>query len=597
MGSRAYVVSIDVDGRQAFIFETDRLREMLGASRLVQQTVDLALELFRKEDQLHLFQPVSGEIRVWAGEAQRELLLVQTWKARRWLADRGIEHTCCWMEVDRKHFEETNDEPADPGRPRDEPPEDAGLSWVQRALSARASYWKGRKPGADARPTCSLFAPCQIHGHDFATEWRTGQDRDQQDERRNLRGARAQAKFHAWEAAKNALFATRLYQPALHVTAAVERLTGRRPTRPIEFDHLTNTDAAQGDQFIAFICADGDGMGQVLTGINWNHSTLKRHGAPWEVNRGFAMALDECVNEAYGEALSAVLSKGFAEEALRLQAEGRKPVLPLLPQLLGGDDLWTLCRKDVALPFCCAFADAFRRQIAKREVIGEAVRTAGVPPESLTISMGVAFAKAGHPAHAMIESAESMLRSAKELRRSPGSPHEGCIDWHWIDASLAQTVADARREGWGYVADGVSHSLTSRPWTITQCRAYLRAASTFNYGISADQLDGQVLNPPVPRRKREQIESILRRGGALTLLGWEAWLKSLTAEEIKTLGVAVDALERVGRTLGAMPSESGITDKKTPWFASPGVAQPTTPFLDLLELANVLGTSEGAEHD
>jgi hypothetical protein len=588
MTEQAYVVSIEVDGRQGYIFETDRLREMLGASRLIQQTVDRATELFKPEDALHLFQPVSGEIRVWAPVSEREVLLKRTWELRSWLTERGIEHSCACMRVDRKHFEEANDEPAH--FEHGEAPDLPDLSWVQRALTARVGFWKGRKPGVDASPTCSLFSPCQIHGRDFATEWRTGAQRDRQDDRRNLRGRRAATKFEAWEMAKRDLFKTRLYEPAKFLNERIELATGKTSRRPIYFDHLSNANLDGADQFIAFICADGDGMGQVLSRINWNHTSLKRHGAPWEVNLKFALALDRCVNEAYGRALTTVLDEGFVEEALR-SSEDRPVILPLLPQLLGGDDLWTLCRKDIALPFCCEFGDEYQRRITGSEIIDAAVRTAGALPEDLTISMGVAFAKAGHPAHAMIDSAESLLRSAKSLRKAQATATEGCIDWYWIDSSRADSVLDARAD-WRYEAEGVLHRLTSRPWTISQCRTHLQAAGMFNNGFAVSEK-----KTLVPRRKREQLEGILRRGGALADLGWEAWLKGLTADELQTVHAVAREVGKAGLSLTDAAEETAVKNWQLRCFHSTDPLTRTTPFLDLLDLYNLQGPAGEATDD
>ena len=55
----ACAVWIEVDGRQRYLFETDKLAEILGASRVIAETVTKAGEYFPT---CHVFQPVSGEI-------------------------------------------------------------------------------------------------------------------------------------------------------------------------------------------------------------------------------------------------------------------------------------------------------------------------------------------------------------------------------------------------------------------------------------------------------------------------------------------------------------------------------------------------------
>ena len=58
----ACVVAVEVDGRQAYLFESDKLREMLGASRIIAQSVEHARTLFIEKAGLHLHGPVSGVI-------------------------------------------------------------------------------------------------------------------------------------------------------------------------------------------------------------------------------------------------------------------------------------------------------------------------------------------------------------------------------------------------------------------------------------------------------------------------------------------------------------------------------------------------------
>ena len=69
--------------------------------------------------------------------------------------------------------------------------------------------------------------------------------------------------------------------------------------------------------------------------------------------------------------------------------------------------------------------------------------------------------------------------------------------------------------------------LTTRPWTLSQAAAFERAAVWLRC---------------VPRRKREQLEDVLRRGHVLSLVAWEAWWKRLRKCEQKAVKAASDAL-------------------------------------------------------
>ena len=605
----AWAVSIEVDGRQKYLFETDKLQEMVGASAIMRNMAEHADEI-EKELNVHLFQPASGEVRAWSTE--RYDLLHFAWRLREWLTDRGVEHTAVVLKCRADHFTcDKTDEQAEAAAqardkrdvdPRENEPEWPHLAWVHRALTALAREVKDAKPGADARPTCSLFEACRIHGFDYANEWNPGEEKPERDEpRRALRGYRAREKSDARQDDRTRRIDDEV-RPLLHERAdsllrekegdssrdqvelaglrdwVNERLAAKAD-RAITIGDLVDPsdwldDSEAGDQFIAFICADGDEMGRLFTGLDWNlkgwdgsNGDGSYFGAlsPWKRNRAFSDALDGTVRQAFRAAVAKVTLPDL-EALKRLKNANERNLfrIPVLPQLLGGDDLWTIARRDVALRLCRVFAEDVPKRIWNRPILkrgielsehtaNKSAKTGGEPEpagESVPLSMssGVAFAKAGHPVHAMVEAAESLLNSAKALRKGHAWKRKaatvGCIDWHWIESSLSETVTEARERGTAYKAPdtGDVMLLTTRPWTLSEAAAFERAAETFRgvrprkrkdsgseEGESADH-EG-VADCGVPRRKREQLEDILRRGHVLSLVAWEAWWKRLRKPE------------------------------------------------------------------
>lgn len=592
-GEKACVVAIDVDKRQAYIFETDKLREMLGASRIIDGTRDKAKEYF-KDDGLHIFSPVSGEIRVWAPAADREKLLKATWQLREWLNERGVEHSVAYCEADEADFR--ND--ADGRSP------DPTLSEVHKTLGRRVTSIKAAKPGPDARPRCSLFAACQIHALDPANVWQPQRKTDEDEPRRELVGFRAAWKLDAWEKERKRLYDTWLKQPVLkRLQPVLKRLAELRPeihatvSKPPgmtlgDLSDLLDRPGEAGDQYIAFICCDGDSMGKVLTKLSWNHPEWKKNKPaekrePWERNHDFSVALDDAIRDAARAGILATLdtetfreylSKRFSERARKAQKENKQVELelPVLPQLCGGEDMWIVAHRGVALQLAIAFGREYE-ELARcphhHEGIIEIARTLAPVDDKLTLSFGIAFAKAGFPVHAMVDAAEKLLKSAKALRKDNlkekgrPAPKEGCIDWHWIESSLTEDVEDARAR-WRYRDDDrqVLH-LTTRPWSISETQAFIDATHRL---------------ARLPRRKREQIETIVRLGRELSLLAWESWWKSLRPEERADFEGVNTALPDAFRL--CHPS----TD---PWrnLGTPEQPRWVTPLLDLLALQHVLG--------
>ena len=626
----AWAVSIEVDGRQRYLFETDKLQEMVGASAIMRQ---MAEDEKNKPENVQVFQPASGDVRAWS--TCRTSLLKFVWAKRERLTECGVEHTVTLLRCHREHFDASKSEEqrkqaasrradTDPLQAPEEPcwPD---LSWVHKALTWQARRAKDAKAGSDARPVCSLFEPCRLHPLDFATEWNPGGNED----RRALRGYRARHKFQARQSddtrfvdmhVKEALYkrARKLLcearskqvlsdQDASEYSDSVRMLLGEASggRRPILMDDLVVSDLegwfdggeAAADRFVAFVCADADGLGQLLTGLDWNDDNWnlddgedKGDGipnTPWERNRQFSMELDDAVRSAFRTAIAEAILPNIESLKRLTDALNDKSriTIPVLPQLLGGDDLWAVVRKDVALGLCRNFAGNVPVEVGDRRnrpVLAKAIARAG----NLTMSMGIAFAKAGHPAHAMIEAAESLLASAKALRKGNAwerpAPAEGCLDWHWIESSLTESVGEARARGTAYVAPdtGDIMLLTTRPWTLSETKCFEEAAAAF---------------AKVPRRKREQLEDILRRGHVLSLAAWEIWWLGLRNCERQAVRCVSRKLPEPWRLPEPACEERAGHDAEnwrerfdlSPWIFR-GTVDKTkyfaTPFIDLLAL-------------
>ena len=670
---KAWVVSVEVDGRQRYLFETDKLQEIVGASAIMRE---LASEFDERagngESAIHVFQPASGEIRAWS--ANREALLHFTWEAREWLTERGVEHTVALLECRPDHFtrdktpceeeqarcarkqEQDIDPDAGAGRFKPEP-DWPDLSWVHGKLTDLARQVKNAKAGSDARPVCSLFEACRLHGFDFADEW-IPQEEDEREsgreKRRALRGYRAREKWRARQDDRTRFVDEDIKRPLYRRSEMLlndetrnderERLSRKmeeylkpgndRVHRARKIDDLVLRSAQQllegedgSDRFVAFICADGDGMGRLLTGLDWNTAEWSDQRSPWKRNRKFSLDLDNVVRDAFRTAIAEVTlpDRKSLERFLDATENGSDFRIPVLPQLLGGDELWTIARKDVALKLGRTFASNVSTRVDESMILGTAMdisKNASGVTVSLSMSLGLAFAKAGYPVHAMIDAAESLLASAKTLRKGTAwtlrkntdwqrpEPNEGCIDWHWIESSLSETVGEARARGAAYVAPdtGDVMLLTTRPWTLTETQAFEKAASVFTSGAPSDEK-----RRGVPRRKREQLEDILRRGHVLSLVAWEAWWAALHPLERITIKSTSEAALPESWRLPApgCKTRAGLEAPKwdghfdlSPWiYLGKDKAQDgeekhfyVTPLIDLLTLHN-LGSSTGIGPD
>jgi hypothetical protein len=117
--------------------------------------------------------------------------------------------------------------------------------------------------------------------------------------------------------------------------------------------------------------------------------------------------------------------------------EGQAPLIPLM---LGGDDLLVLCRAEIALPFVVTLCE----QLAESQ------------PEDgdgfkLTLGVGVVFAKHNIPIHRLHEVAEQLASSAKRRFRGlteAGMAGRSVIDWAVYSTSWVDDPVEVRRRDW-----------------------------------------------------------------------------------------------------------------------------------------------------
>ncbi|WP_424187677.1 Cas10/Cmr2 second palm domain-containing protein [Actinokineospora sp. G85] len=138
------------------------------------------------------------------------------------------------------------------------------------------------------------------------------------------------------------------------------------------------------------------------------------------------------------EALSNCTFQALAEATRHLRAIVERP-LPLVPLIAGGDDLTVLVDGRHALGFAAAYLRAFSQLSAEDPVLAEAARRAG--RTGLTASAGVAVVKPHFPFSLAYDLCEQACKSAKGLAAAAGVP---ALDWHVHYDSTARTLTDAR---------------------------------------------------------------------------------------------------------------------------------------------------------
>jgi len=163
----------------------------------------------------------------------------------------------------------------------------------------------------------------------------------------------------------------------------------------------------------AVVYADGNGLGEVFRDFA-DLASGRGNRAYADELRAFSGRLTDCTQEAFREA-AAALRRDLPATQL---ADGEAPVLPLV---LGGDDVIAVCQGEAALRFTEEYLRAFERLTAQAAEIREPLGRGG-RGDSLSACAGVAVVKRHFPFTAAAGLAYQLMREAKVARTHVSGP-------------------------------------------------------------------------------------------------------------------------------------------------------------------------------
>lgn len=165
-------------------------------------------------------------------------------------------------------------------------------------------------------------------------------------------------------------------------------------------DLLYNTDDLKGS-WMAVIHADGNGLGAIIQNMN---EALKDQSDDDVKNafKQFSEALEKSTKDAAQSAFKDTIKKEKNE------------VYPIRPIVLGGDDLTILIRADLALDFTSKFLKEFENQTETNFSFLEDSGVIGFS-KGLTACAGIAYVKKSYPFHYAVDLAEKLCSDAKNF--------------------------------------------------------------------------------------------------------------------------------------------------------------------------------------
>ncbi len=216
----------------------------------------------------------------------------------------------------------------------------------------------------------------------------------------------------------------------------------------------------KGTRRIAVIHADLSGLGEIFQSVT-DPKRAKSTAQVREIATGIELALEKAARQASAKVL-------YPEDAIQ-KSIGERIVLPARPIVLGGDDITILVRADLAIPYARELLKGIEehtRNLPYRSNFGM--------PEYLTACAGIAIVKAGQPflmAYALAESlcafAKGIAKKAKTAVGASAKPYASLLAFHNAQSTLQEDYDDLlERELTTLAGAGEQFRLTAGPYLV-----------------------------------------------------------------------------------------------------------------------------------
>ncbi len=444
---------IETASNQRFIFDTNRLRDGVGASYLVANVGRVAQD--------HLSDLKGQEVLISSGKA--EALFKN---------DEGAERARRWIAAVTGRFAEIA-----PGLDIAGvfvPCAEDKLDEARREAYRELSRARGQRPGPLLRHrTLPFLRPCDDSGEPALDEIPLTKPREKR---------LSDAVFKRREVfPKTRDRVQKLLEPQGWSDELIDKINDA-------FDLLSNETEAEPlsrDTWRGVVHADGNGLGRVFLHFGKVDQKLgvKTDEAYGSRLRAFSEAIELATWRALGTALNDLYDK--------LGTQGAR--FPVYPLIVGGDDLTLVMNGRWALFLARRYLEEFEKETAAsddiREVMGKAseVFDSG-SADRIHACAGVAIVKHHFPFSVAYRLAEQLCTSAKRRVRAdgPGS----ALDWHVVyDASPPELETIRQR----MVASDET-VLTRRPYLLKELESFERAAKH----LTKTDSDGRRLLPNGP---------------------------------------------------------------------------------------------------
>jgi len=449
--TQKYLVLVETSGNQAYVFATNKLRDVLGASQRIWQAgyefVRGGSEIIRQAGTDYVvdaLECLTSKGRIVVATSGKALLLfdkkedatafVTAWSKKLLLEAPGLDGTGVVSSVMADLSASCGD--------------DSGIAIAVKRVHQEFEVARAWRRSPEARfARLPIVAPCAVSGRPANAVDSVGGEEI-------LVSAPVKAKRDIVKAAKRRL------DEELH-----EGL-GITPFNDIDEMERKTEDL----EWLAVIHADGNGLGEIFLKFHEYVGTEETGEDYIKSYAGFSQALDDICREAYREAVRSVFKDKLSKASgIKMESENSRQQVPIIPIVVAGDDLTAIIdgRKALAFTevfikeFCKRTGDASHAEPHRRclaEIVKNAERHLGAP--RLGMAAGVCICKPHFPFSTAYSLAEQLMRNAKKVKTELNRA-SAAMDFHIMYDSSASTI-DAIRDKLR-IGDRI---LTGKPFVI-----------------------------------------------------------------------------------------------------------------------------------
>lgn len=354
-----YLYGASCQGIQSFIFETDKLREIVGGSELIEQLCTTFFDSFLERNQINSFKKITG--------AAGNIRIV-------FFNQQDVEKVVRKLTINIAEFA-------------------PGVIISQSVIQFSGDLTKSSIDSLERKLKIQRNYPQRPFNLGFMSTQRC---------RRTGRPAIIGGKDGMLDAAlAKKQKASRGGKHTLLKKMIPDELDNKINCIPYKMEEMVDREKSG---WLAVVHADGNNLGMIIQSIA---RSIEKDTAKSVINayRKFSHNLDKATVEAAKNSFGKIILKDDF-----INNSGRFPIRPIV---IGGDDLTVICRADLAVEFTRQFLVEFQKQT--KESLLELANEYELEEleNGLTACGGIAFVKPKYPFHYAVDLAEELCGIAK----------------------------------------------------------------------------------------------------------------------------------------------------------------------------------------